>query len=470
MQLGSMLALAWCVAAPLAAQEPTLGRTHTIHGVVFDSVSRTPLAGAEVHVALRNALGRPFTTSTDSAGQFRIVGLPSGQYLIDFNHEVLGALGLEAPLRAFSLERDALVNVDIGVPSGAVVRSLLCRGDSAASHDGMLAGFVRDARDPEVYTGATVAVEWKAIALDRSNFRTVTQRARAPVGADGAYRLCGLPPDMPLDLRVTAPGRRAIAGYVQVPSDGVARQDIRLADSAGVSGPAHLRGIVMHENGRAVTSGRAILAALGRDVPVDSAGFVMADLPPGTWVVEVRSIGLEPRSALIESTERGNAPTTVTLDNQMQQLDAVTIIGTANRDSKVLSELLLRQRTSFGSVFLPGNPVLQNAIYASDVLAAARGFSYRSHTEIYGRAGGNGTMCATIAVYLNGMFFPGGFDALDEAVPASKVLAIEAYPDIAFAPPQWRMNRLIDESQSTVGRAMKSESAPCAVVVVWTRY
>ena len=454
----SPLGLVLFLAAPLAAQNPP--PRHVVHGVVFDSVAQAPLAGAVVQIAPRDATGPLYSATTDSSGHFRIADLPAGQFLIGFYHDALTALGLDAPLRAFDLAADTSVTIDLGVPSGAVVHALRCGGDSPTSRDGLLAGFVRNAADNTALTGATVAVEWRAIALDPGNFRVVPQRAAATVGPDGSYRVCALPLDAPLTLRVAAPGHRALVGPIVVPVAGVARQDVRLADSSVVRGPANLRGHVVHENGKPVTSARAVIAALARDVPVQNGTFFLAELPLGTWAVETRAIGLEPRSVLFEATERGTAETTITMSDRAQPLAAVTVIGEPSRDVKILEDVLRRRRSSFGTVFLPGDPWLRGALHTADVLRAARGFSYRSPTEIYGRSLGRG-LCTTINVYLNGVFLPGGFEDLD-VVPVRDVLAVEAYPDVAFAPFQWRSNAGVRAKRDG------TLSQVCAVVAVWT--
>ena len=346
--------------------------------------------------------------------------------------------------------------LSVAAPMAAQDLAPQCNADSTKSGAGLLVGFVRNATDGRALVGATVSAEWRAIALDPGNFRVVTQRALALVGADGSYRLCGLPVDAPLTFRVAAAGHIAIAGPVVVPVTGAARQDVRLADSSVVNGAAGLRGRVVHENAKPVTSGRAVMPALARDVPVQNGAFFLPDLPQGTWVVEVRAIGLEPRSVWLDVTESGIGAATITMGNRAQPLDAVTVIGAPSRNTRILEEVLRRQRSSFGTVFLPGNSWLQGALHASDVLRAARGFRYVSPTWIYARGG-----CRAINVYVNGEFFPGGLEELDHVAPARDVLAIEAYPDVAFAPIQWRNN---------VGQ-MKANGKPgqvCAVVAVWT--
>ena len=465
----SPLGLALFLAAPLAAQNPP--QRHVVHGVVFDSLAQAPLAGAVVQIASRDATGPLHSATTDSSGHFRIADLPAGQFLIGFYHDALTAIGLDVPLRAFDLAADTSVTIDLGVPSGAVVHALRCGGDSTKSRDGLLAGFVRNAEDHTALTGATVTVEWRAIALDPGNFRVVPQRAVARAGPDGSYRLCALPLDAPLTLRVSAPGHRAMVGEIVVPVAGVARQDVRLADSAVVRGPASLRGRVRHENGKPVISARAVMAALARDVPVQDGAFFLSELPVGTWAVEARAIGLEPRSVLFDATERGTTETTITMSDRAQPLDAVTVIGEPGHDSKILEDVLRRQRSSFGTVFLPGDPWLRGALHTADVLRAARGFRYVSPTEVYGRQSG-GRPCAAVNVYLNGEFFPGGFEELDAAVPVRDVLAVEAYPDVAFAPLQWRTNRGASGATASGATPMGDGTAAprqaCAVVVVWT--
>lgn len=469
MILRSLPGLALFVACPLVAQVPVPALSHAVRGVVFDSVAHAPLAGAVVHIATSDLLGRPFTATTDSMGQFRIAGLPAGRFLIDFDHDVLGAFGLEAPLREFVLSADTLVTVDIGVPSSAVVRALHCGSPSAAVRDGMLAGFVRDASGDHVVAGAVVTVAWRALALDSGNFHSVVRRARATANANGTYRLCGLPVDAPFDFHVTAPGARAIAAQILVPSAGVARQDVRLADSALVRGGASLRGCVVRVDGKPVTSGRAVIGPLARDVPVNEGTFLLTDLPLGSWIVEVRAIGFEPRSTLIDATNGEVVTTMITLDNRAQQLDEVTVIGKKSRNAKILDEVMRRQRSSFGTLFLPGSVWLQNALHPADVLRAARGFTYRSPTDISGRQTAGGP-CQYVAVYLDGAFFAGGFSDLDNVVTVPEVLAIEAYPDILSAPVQWRVNHTLDETQLTIGSGLKKPGNPCAVVAVWTKH
>ncbi|MHB1312470.1 MAG: carboxypeptidase regulatory-like domain-containing protein, partial [Gemmatimonadaceae bacterium] len=228
-----LAAVAMCIAGSLPAQD-----RHVVHGTVFDSVARAPLAGAVVQLATRDGASRPAMDTTDEYGRFRLEGLRPGEYVLGFYHEALDALGLDAPLRAVTLAADTLVRADLGIPSGVAVRALRCGIDTTWTGSGMLAGLVRDASSGSTLEGATVIVEWMALVLEADNYRNERQQAAAVVGAGGAYHGCDLPSDAPLDVYVTAPGHRTIAAHVEVPAGGVARLDLSLADSAADHGPA----------------------------------------------------------------------------------------------------------------------------------------------------------------------------------------------------------------------------------------
>ncbi len=81
------------------------------------------------------------------------------------------------------------------------------------------------------------------------------------------------------------------------------------------------------------------------------------------------------------------------------------------------------------------------------------------------RAHGGAACCPNVAVYVNGAIFSEGFAGLDAVLQMHEVLAIETYPDVLFAPVQWRGNLGLDATS----RTGKSPHV-CAVVVVWTKH
>lgn len=455
----------FAAAVSLGAQQATPSPAHTIRGIVFDSVSGKPLAGAVVQVAAHGAASAPSTATTDASGRYAVAGLPAGRYVVGFYHDALTALGLDAPLRTTDLAADTLVTVDLAIPSSVAVRVVRC-GVGSQFTPGMLIGSVRDAEGRRAVPGARATLEWRALALDAGNYRTVTERATATIDEEGAFVACHLPVDAPLELYVTAPGHRTIAGpVVTVPAAGIGTIDLLLADSGVAHGSGMIRGRVTRVSGKTVASGRAVIEALGRDVPIRDGTFVVADLPAGTWVAEARVIGVGPQAITITAADSAVTPATITVSDHAQRLDAVTVVGKPDRNTVLLDDVLRRRRSSFGTFFLPGSPALKSAFHTVDVLREARGFVSKGYDGIVARYEGR-ARCRNIAVYVNGAIFPDGFQSLDTVAPPSEVLAIEAYPDVAFAPVQWRGNVGLARMD---GKGPKAVMGVCAVVVVWTR-
>ncbi|MHB0961641.1 MAG: carboxypeptidase-like regulatory domain-containing protein [Gemmatimonadaceae bacterium] len=431
-----------------------------IRGVVFDSIVGRPIVGAVVQVAVSNPSRLPWTTTTDSAGMYRVEGLPAGRYTVGFYHDVLMALGLESSTRSGEPARDATVTADLALPSIGAVVALRCGTRANRTDRGMLVGVMRGASSNAAVAGAELRVSWGAIALDSGAARVVEEEALASVEPDGAYLVCGLPLDAPLDLRVRAQGFRAITGpVVRLPRSGVEHLDLLLADSTARNGAGTLHVQVNSLSGRPVASGRAILAELGREASIRDGAFALRDLPGGSWIVETRVIGTEPRATLVTVVDSADNRATITVDNEVQRLDAVTVIGKMDRNTRVLEDVLRRRRHYAGTFFLPGSDAVKRASFTSDLLKEARGFTYRGRNIILARGRRN-----CVALYVDDAFEPQALDVLDEAVPLKNLLAVETYPSIELAPVQFRFAFGRPDPNNPLERV-----AACAVVVAWTK-
>ncbi|MDP1860722.1 MAG: carboxypeptidase-like regulatory domain-containing protein [Gemmatimonadaceae bacterium] len=445
------------IASFALGQDAPAGRRYEIRGVVFDSVAGVPLAGAMVQVAARGADDAPYTGFTDSLGRFSFSQLNAGVFIVGFYHENLSALGLDAPIVRVELGAASVVTVDLAIPSARVVRALRCGGDTVTNAEGMLVGFLRAAEGGLALPGATLRLSWRALALEASNYRTVTARATAVISSDGSFLACDLPVDAPLDLEVAAPGRRTLSGpVVSIPPNGVARLDLNLVDTARTVGRAGIRGHVSSLQGKSVSIGRARIAALGRDVPIRNGEFLLNGLPPGSWVIDSRAIGTEPEYALVSATDSTITVADLRVGASLQRLEAVTVVGNRDANTRLLEEVLRRKRIGMGTVFLPGSPALESAIFTSDVMKEARGFAYGGPNAIRGRA-----RCKNIAVYVNDVLQPDGFNGVESIASPPDVLAIETFPDILFAPVKYR---IMKEVLGVPGQLY------CAVVLVWTKY
>lgn len=431
-----------------------------VHGVVFDSIAGRPIVGAIVQVAAANPSRLPWTATTDSAGMYRVGGLPAGRYTVGFYHDVLMALGLESSTRSIELARDATITADLALPSIGAVVALRCGTRANRTDRGMLVGVMRGALSSAAVAGAELRVSWGAIALDSGSARVVEEEALASVEPDGAYLVCGLPLDAPLDLRVRAPGFRAITGpVVRLPRSGVAHLDLLLADSTARNGAGTLHGQVKNLSGKPVASGRAVLAALGREANIRDGVFAMRDLPGGSWIIETRVIGTEPRATLVTVVDSATNEATITVDNAVQRLDAVTVIGKMDRNTRILEDILRRRRHYAGTFFLPGSDAVKRASFTSDLLKEARGFTYAGRNKIFARGRDN-----CVALYVNDAFEPLALEVLDEAAPLKDLLAVETYPSIELAPVQFRFAFGRPDPMNSLGRI-----GACGVVVAWTK-
>jgi hypothetical protein len=312
----------------------------------------------------------------------------------------------------------------------------------------MLVGTVRDAESKATISGAKLTLKWNALAFDAGNYRTVPQQATATIGGDGTFLVCHLPVDAALDLNVLAPGHRRVEGpVVTIPVNGIARLEMLLVDSGATSGPATVWGRVVEESGQAVMSGRVVVPALGRDVPVQDGTFVVANLPAGTWVAESRVIGVEPQAMVVTATTEVPSPVIFTVSDHTQRLDVVSVIGKPSPQLRLLDEVLRRKRIGMGTTFPPGSPALQTATWVADVMREARGFSFKNPTDIRGRMN-----CKPVAVYVDDLRIPDGFAGVDVTVRPHEVLAIETWPDILLAPVRYRIS-----------------AHGCALVLIWTK-
>jgi hypothetical protein len=144
-------------------------------------------------------------------------------------------------------------------------------------------------------------------------------------------------------------------------------------------------------------------------------------------------------------------------------------LSTDNRDSAVVHAIEARMRIASGTLIKADAPPVANAALATDLIRFARGFRWRTPTQVETRGSAaqapNAAHCESlqfadlrlrrgdkaIAVYLDGSRLPGGLDMVNRMVPITDVLAVEAYPDVLSAPSLWRTNDA------------------CAVVAFWTK-
>jgi hypothetical protein len=449
-------------AAPASAPAGALG---AVHGVVHDSLTRGPLAGAYVQlVRAVDLLGRR-AVAADSAGRFRIDSLAPGRYLVGFDHPLLDLLRVEVTPRVVDLGPGGdTVRVDLAIPDLARVRPVACGSPQAPTDSsGLLAGRVRDAAGNAPVANATVVLTWSELSLTPRGVRTERRRVPVTTGPGGSYVVCGVPAGEELVATAAAPGRASGEVALEVPPRGLVVRDLTLGDTGAVAvaaaraarGTARLTGTVRDPAGRAVRGARVSVwgTAAATTAGADGA-FTLGGLPAGTRTLEVRAIGFAMRRVPVDLAAGRAGTVDVRLD-RVATLDPVTVFGTPSRPSQRLAEFFDRRRHNpFGRFLTAADLERRRPIEVTEALRGVAGVQVvpggRLGNAILGRGKGFGS-CRAVVV-LDGLALEPN-DALDRFVSPQAVAGIEVYPDASFAPPEY-------------GGARRNG---CSVVLVWTR-
>jgi hypothetical protein len=379
-------------APTLLAQTAPKGR---IEGQITDSVHARPAAGATVYVARLSPDAALRMATTDEKGRFAVDSLVAGRYTIDFTTPFLDSLDLSLPSREVTLATDEHLRLELGIPSGATLRAAACPGLEIPKGKGAVVGRVVNADTDQPLVGATVAVSWVDLGVDRTTLQpTMQQRGGAmPVDSVGNYRLCGVPTDTYLLVQVQDKGRAGSTLRLTVGDEvGVAKRDLSLSASATrviaapdssaaatadstpvarLTGTATLTGTVRGLGGRPLPDARvSVLDATGMS-QTDSAGhFTLTNLPAGTQLIEVRRIGYLLGQHPVELRSGRSVSQDITLST-IVSLDSVRITAQRNR----YREYETRARRSGAGRFLSEQDIeKRNPHEMSDLLRMMPGF------------------------------------------------------------------------------------------------
>ncbi|HEU4564067.1 MAG TPA: carboxypeptidase-like regulatory domain-containing protein [Gemmatimonadaceae bacterium] len=208
------------VVSAVAVAERARRSGGAIAGVATDSTRGAPLAGARV--VLR---GTALAAVTDSAGRYRLTGVPPGSYTVALEHARLDSLGRVRASRAVTVLAGQEAAADLAIPSWPSLAAALCPDSLRGPGRAALVGVVRRADDGEPAARAVVSASWTEPAAGGAR-RAVARRADVAADEEGAYRLCGLP--VGAELRLRAMVGALASGPVRHPpsSDAVSAHDL----------------------------------------------------------------------------------------------------------------------------------------------------------------------------------------------------------------------------------------------------
>jgi hypothetical protein len=464
------LARAMAVAALVTAS--TLGAQNTpaaaggfasLRGFVMDSVHNVPLAKAIITV---EGTGRSAVTTPD--GMYRVDSVPAGSHRVLVTHPLLDTLGLNMRTPAYPFGAGQVHQLDLAVPSGDHIASILCTPAMRARGPAIMVGFVRDPDTNGPALGSKVQLVYQNVDLIGRKTPAVRE---AQVDSTGLYKICGLPREM-------------VGGKVQVFRNGVSSGEVPVEVENGlavrafsivaqhaavaevkndsgkvtrvVKGSARVTGRVMDKNGRPLEGARVTLqgATGGNTVITRPNGeFTLDSLPSGTQALVVRKLGYAVTEAAVELAANAPARTEIKMGDFVPTLETVRVEAAEN---KALADIgyLSRKQGAMGR-FYDGKQINHQSMSFADVMRIDPGLRITpagdGRTYVISDARNAAGGC--VNYWVDGTpwesMTPGDIDGF---VRPHEIVALEVYHG-SQAPPQFT----------------KPGQGSCAAIVVWTQ-
>ena len=446
-----------------AAAQPTA----RLRGVVYDSVSRAPLANAAIRVFRSDNAGEGVDARTDSTGAFSVSGLRAGTWLLSFLHPRLDSLRLEPPLARVDVVEAGDIDVTLAVPSGASLARALC-GATLDDSTAVVVGDVRDAAARWPLVGATVRVTWPEWVFAKKAMAREDVARVSRTDSTGQFVLCRVPQGTTVTalayagadttgvIELTVPtADYVVADFVIDRTVGGLVSPVAGASGAtGKRGRGAVRGVVTTPDGKPFPNAVARVLGSGSSVRSDSAGvFRVIDAVAGTQTVEIRAVGFEPqrRSVVLRPDDALDLAFTITKSSVL--LDTIRVIAGRKLPPEVV-RLEQRWRRGFG-VFMDATTIrertstrITSALWG--IPGVRLGTRSGAGNSVWMRGVGGGECAAP--VFLDGFPLDMGDISIDELVSPLEVVAVEVYA----------------RSENVPAEFMNPFNS-CGVLLVWTR-
>ncbi|HEX2723314.1 MAG TPA: carboxypeptidase regulatory-like domain-containing protein [Gemmatimonadaceae bacterium] len=351
-----------------AAAQSGAPKVHAVAGVVVDSLRGRPLAGAEIVLE-----GTPHRAISDSLGRFRLENVSPGTYRAGFFHPLLDSLSISLGTRGLSVPIDTGKVVLLAVPSSLTMMKAFCPAAPAGS--AAVVGRVLDPESEEPVKGANVFLSWTDFEATKERGLVRTPRTmRATTDASGAYRLCGLPPELDALLVASIGASATSPTPVAMTREGVLVKSVTLLPPGAAAGAvASLNGVVRSKEGQELSGARINVPGAATTATTAANGrFTLGGLPPGTRTVIVRRVGFFPALMSVDLTSRETRNVNIVLEKYVSTLD--TVIVRASRE-RALAQVgfVERRKQGLGDFRTRAEFVKTNPRVVSDILVGMRG-------------------------------------------------------------------------------------------------
>jgi hypothetical protein len=447
-----------------------------IDGTVFDSLrTQAPLGGATVVLVESNRY-----VTADERGRFQFDSVAGGRWSLAILHPMLDSLDLQLPRVSVEVREGQRTTVRLATPSANAVYGALC-GAARAADAGAIVGRVRDVDTGTPVAQATVRTSWTEFVMGTTGLTSTPAGDSARTNADGLYVLCDVPLQSSLDLRATRDGQQTGTARVEVDTRIIVRVDLALSltdpsardaslapPGAAPRGRAQLSGRILGLDQRGAADALVVVTGTSDTVRTDAEGrFRVSGLAAGTRTVEVRAIGAQPATILIELPVAAERDTTIQLTKPAQELQKLVVRSTApERSPMAMSGFAARQRIGLGAFVTAEQLAPFNYPDLASVLRTMRGISVE--LDARGRPlplmrGMMGARCIPFFFIDNTPMTVDGaspsetvqkpFSDVDALVPPLSIKGIEVYSNAGGIPPQY--------DQTALGG--------CGSIVIWTR-
>jgi len=451
--MSPMRALTFAVAIVTAGALPPGSAAHamgrafpdTVRGVVFDSLSRRPLAGATVMI---EPTGQSVTT--DDLGRFVAIANEKITRLTAF-HAVLDRTGIGSLTTVLGPELNP--RVTIATPSATVAWERLCPGiPRPVGREGVVFGTARASDGTTRIARARIRITWDKGPADRT---TGIRQFEVRTDTIGTYYACGVPAEE--TAYIVGYSSDYASGNVAIAGDSLPLRKLDLtfgklkdAASGTFATTTTVTGFVRDERRRGIAEASVDIDGLEVGAKTDAAGrFRIANVPTGSRMVLARAVGYTPTAQPVDVLERNTEEVQLELTRSIL-LPNVTV--TERLDVPVLrAEFDERKRIGFGA-FL-------------DSAAVARKTNVRNIFEGIPSLEVTGRDQTGFRLFTPQLSMQGGACAANVFLDGRKSDTFELH---AF-PKDWIVGVEVYVRQPNAPAKYRPMTNACGVVLVWTR-
>jgi hypothetical protein len=295
----------------------------SITGVVFDSTTSRPLAGALVSLA-----GTADSARSDAEGRFTLPHLAEGVYALGFAHPRLDSLHFIPDPALVTVVPPEAVRRDLAVPSVTSILAAPCR-TAEGSAVGAAVGRITDRGAGEALPGVPLTATWPVPGAAEPG------RAATVSDDNGGYRFCELPTGVTARIVARLEADSAMA-EVQ-PARGMPQQrDLALAAPAELLARrreeqrqrAHVVvRLVDAGTGRPIEGAKVSFGGTAREQTTGRNGEFTLDVPSGTYAIAFDHRVYGAGTARLAVSGHGNLQYELKLPRRTVMLEPLAVVA-----------------------------------------------------------------------------------------------------------------------------------------------